>query len=605
METLVPFISEKRTKLVVFLILNFLWQVTSLSQNCEEPVPCTSRSRSAIPGPVLIQGITSNAYIRTVDYMNIADPLNYSDFEIILHDDFDLINSDVWELEAGSSYTNSWVPGSYPFTLDLKTGDNVSIANGLLHLTARSETPAVWGKIIPWAAEAEYIPEDNMTNGRYFSWTGGGILSKRRFTHGLFEARIRIPPANGIWAAYWLWSNAYCEIDIFEFGQRPVENIVNGITLYEIESPDSANRHLFSSYHNYFFPQSQRSNLYDFYCPEGFHNEFHLFSLLWNEYMMVFYLDHKPYKYIFHYYKYYLTEDQSVPVINQDDLLSWINAYGSIYVNESFPKSASRIWLSLGVTNTAMNYYPNGGSIVDEEVMLVDYVSYYGLKSCGNNIEIKNTGLITERTYDCVEGGVNWLHNTYENSVRSLPSYISGGQIVLGGATDNSKCIINNYDQGTACFRDLGGLGNVDHIEVQASSRIILKSGFHAQKGSTFHATVKPCQTNKTMSYNPPLASADIDADGAGFIESAKQPTSVKLSIFPNPTNGDFFVKGEDVVLVRNMSVFDLQGNCIYTQSLTSKDFHIFRMNFLPCGVYLIQFILEDSSTYLKLVIQK
>jgi len=82
----------------------------------------------------------------------------------------------------------------------------VTLANGIVTFTAR--------------------PSSGNTNGQPYS--SGSITTNGTFTHGYFEARVRVPAGKGLWPAYWVTSSTRWppEWDIFEI----IDGVIFGYT---------------------------------------------------------------------------------------------------------------------------------------------------------------------------------------------------------------------------------------------------------------------------------------------------------------------------------------------------------------------------------------
>lgn len=136
---------------------------------------------------------------------------------------------------------------------------NVTVANGLLNITAKKER----------------IKGSQYTSGRINS------KSKGDFAYGRFEARIKLPDAHGLWPAFWMlptdevyggWPMSG-EIDIMEFTSSDPDNVYGTI-------------HYGDAYPN---NQHQGNR---FYLFEGlFTDDFHEFAIEWEPGVIRWYVD--------------------------------------------------------------------------------------------------------------------------------------------------------------------------------------------------------------------------------------------------------------------------------------------------------------------------
>ena len=122
--------------------------------------------------------------------------------------------------------------------------------------------------------------------------TSGRVNTKKNltFTHGLIEARIKIPyTANGLWPAFWLMGNDYdqvgwprCgEIDIMEMGNR------NGIVRGTQDRYFSGWFHWGPSYNGGAYPNTGKDKTND-YPIQG---SYHTFRMYWDANQIRMYLD--------------------------------------------------------------------------------------------------------------------------------------------------------------------------------------------------------------------------------------------------------------------------------------------------------------------------
>lgn len=90
-------------------------------------------------------------------------------YKLVWHDEFDghALNTDEWDYRTDSKHWSTQQP------------ENVTVADGTLRLALKKE------------------------QARGKAYTGGGIISKKRFLYGYYEARFRIPPGKGWHTSFW------------------------------------------------------------------------------------------------------------------------------------------------------------------------------------------------------------------------------------------------------------------------------------------------------------------------------------------------------------------------------------------------------------------
>jgi len=115
-------------------------------------------------------------------------------------------------------------------------------------------------------------------------------LGKMSFKHGKVEARIKLPKtANGLWPAFWMMGADYStvgwpkcgEMDILEMGN------VNGITRGTQDKYFSTWFHWGESWNGGSYPNWGK----DFTNATGIQDDFHLFTLIWDDNALKSYLD--------------------------------------------------------------------------------------------------------------------------------------------------------------------------------------------------------------------------------------------------------------------------------------------------------------------------
>jgi beta-glucanase (GH16 family) len=189
-------------------------------------------------------------------------PGEYASMELVWSDEFDgaSLSASDWTYELGNGCSISlcgW--GNNELQSYTNSTDNVSVSNGLLTITARE------------------------SGGSY---TSGRIKTqeKKEFRFGRIDVRARLPKGQGIWPAIWmLGSNitavswpACGEIDIMELvGHQPAQ--VHGTV------------HYFSEGHKYSSGSTSLSS-------GDFSDQFHVFTLIWDNNQIKWYVDNKHFK---------------------------------------------------------------------------------------------------------------------------------------------------------------------------------------------------------------------------------------------------------------------------------------------------------------------
>ena len=152
--------------------------------------------------------------------------------------------------------------------------ENVVIEDGLLKIVSRRETMDSMPVVTSW--------EPYTVKYEDFEYTSGEIWSKTAFSHGKLEARIKIPHGWGFCPAFWMFGN---EI-ILESGNKKNRN--NEIDVFEFwneKKPSDMHKmhHLTVHY--------DRKYRHSSYKGPDFSADFHVFTMIWDENKIEFYVD--------------------------------------------------------------------------------------------------------------------------------------------------------------------------------------------------------------------------------------------------------------------------------------------------------------------------
>jgi beta-glucanase (GH16 family) len=188
-------------------------------------------------------------------------PLRYPQWRLIWQDEFDGLRIDTskWTHEV-----NDWGGGNEELQYYTDRPENAYVENGILVIAARKES----------------YRERNYTSARL------NTRYKGDWKYGRFDVRAKLPKGWGMWPAIWMlptdnrygaW-HAGGEIDIAEvLGREPSE--LHGAVHFG--SPT---------------PQNRPSNTGTFRLRKGdFSEQFHVFSVEWEPYVIRWYLDNKLY----------------------------------------------------------------------------------------------------------------------------------------------------------------------------------------------------------------------------------------------------------------------------------------------------------------------
>ncbi len=157
--------------------------------------------------PILIAGVLMLATLPA-----LAAPPTGKGYVTVFEDNFSgtSLNTANW------SHNYAW--GTYHNHMANMNASQVTVSGGFLNLKAENFR-SIWQ---PWGVTFEgfgYLP---------FDYTSGAINSfgKKQFTRGYFEARIKMPPAESTWPAFWMLSGVQWppEFDIAEVENERTRN---------------------------------------------------------------------------------------------------------------------------------------------------------------------------------------------------------------------------------------------------------------------------------------------------------------------------------------------------------------------------------------------
>lgn len=252
---------------------------------------------------------------------------NPKKYKLNWHDEFDgnSLNMNYWSYQEGDG-SQYGIPGWGNSEQQYYSQDNVSINNGALKITARRENKG----------------------GKAYTSARIRTANKVAFTYGRIEAKIKLPPYQGLWPAFWMlpdtttygnWPNSG-EIDIMEAKGR-----LSNETSAAIHFANNNNQHAYNT-GTCDLNQTLSSNMKDW----------HTYAVEWESDSLFFYVD---------------------------DICffgSKCNQYSGVQGNSGQPFDKNfHILLNLAVGGMFDNYInPNDSDLPAS--MEVDYVRWWGLK---------------------------------------------------------------------------------------------------------------------------------------------------------------------------------------------------------------------------------
>lgn len=328
---------------------------------------------------------------------------------LIWQDEFNGTSLDTskWNYEQGyylNDDPNTWGWGNAELQHYTDSAQNVFVQDGKLNIRALNDPKS--------------FPQDP---NRFAQYSSGKINTKNHFTlkYGRVDFRAKLPTGNGIWPALWMlpqdspygtWA-ASGEIDVMEARGR-LPGSTSGAVHFGGTWP--ANQHISGEYH---FPEGQNIN-----------NDYHVYSVVWEEDNIKWYVDGK--------FFFKVTNEQ------------WYSLAAPNNPNAPFDQPFYLIMnLALG-GNFDGGISPNPSDI--PATMQVDYVRVYKENGSGNPGNVPVTGVTLNPTTAQVEVG-----QSLQLNAGIAPSNATNKQVtwsVSGGsaAAVSQEGVVTGLAPGTA-----------------------------------------------------------------------------------------------------------------------------------------------------------
>ena len=191
-------------------------------------------------------------------------PLSYAGMDLIWNDEFSgtSLNLDNWTYINGDGCPDLCGWGNNE--LEFYRPENSNVSNGVYTITAKEE----------------FHQNRQYTSGKI------DTKDKQAFIYGRFDIRARLPRGQGMWPAIWLLGQNISSVGWPESGEIDVMEVVGG--------GDKDKRTHGTAHWNQNGQHASSGDSRD--SPTGeFHEEFHVFSILWNEDIITWYVDDIPY----------------------------------------------------------------------------------------------------------------------------------------------------------------------------------------------------------------------------------------------------------------------------------------------------------------------
>lgn len=193
----------------------------------------------------------------TIPSTGYSTPLSYPGYKLVWADEFDseTLNPDNWVHETGTG-NNGWGNNELQYYRE----DNTTLVNGHLVITAK----------------AQRFGGNNYTSSRIKS------QGKKSFKFGRVDIRAALPKGQGLWPALWMLGTNITSVGWPACGEIDIMELTG----------DLPNRVLSTVHFGQNVEQREyRSQSLYLDNNKNFHDEFHVFSMIWNENLIEFYMD--------------------------------------------------------------------------------------------------------------------------------------------------------------------------------------------------------------------------------------------------------------------------------------------------------------------------
>ena len=482
------------------------------------------------------------------------------------HDDY-LCDNSPWILVFEDDFlgseldTSTWNIGMEGGSCHLRYGNheqqyytqegNCEVSDGKLNIVAKEVTP-FYARAVDYKNDDEILSY-GILNLREFKYTSCNVETKRKFSFGRFEARVKLPKGKGFWPAFWLYGGKfhgverYNELDIFEFMNEKTHGVYEPELLSKV--------HIMTSHFEVdsicHCTESQNHGI-------DFSQSYNDFRAVWDKKSTSWYvnagLKFEKYKLFWWWLHCRIKEGKSY------------------YSHITHPEDPMSLILNLAIQgNEADTTNAPDSSTPFPGQMQVDWVRVW--------YRMKEEDVVIDSMGECV------LDNELFNAV-------TGNNVTI-----NCDYVVPKGQQ----------------LSLSASGDVILKSGFVTETGSVFNARSKrPIDDDKYVKgnegepYFDELPDDSVDEQIAdnyipdeGSHLSANGPYSVSngLYVYPNPNNGRFRIQLPSSFVGKcSVSITDTNGCPVLDRDVVAADNISIDISSFPQGIYLLHVVSADSE---------
>lgn len=423
-------------------------------------------------------------------------------------------NFDENELDKSKWFTcgDGWNCGRGDTELQYYKEANCIVNDGVVKLTAKGD-PGYYDTF-----------DGNTWIEKFYPYTSGWLQTRMKFEYGFYEIRAKVPKGKSFWPAFWFYG-CPVEIDVFEFDGNKT-NILKTNVIDWLECDTTLNE------------SCKMNNI----KITDFSEDYHKYSLEWDQYKLIFRVDDVIYR---KSYKYYST--QSGYGVESNNNLPQV-----VYQKDRvFPDNPAYLILNFAIGDSTAGY---GDGPPDETTVFpssfdIDYVRVWKQTNENKNFTICDLNL--------------------GDSPAEIPAIVTGKKITVGGP----NCITNVLDD--------------ERLELIATEEIIIKPVFNSFIGSDFTARIHTGQKNN---FYPSDDIQDITA-----VDKAK----IEFEISPNPIKDFFNIEFNGYI--ESIEIIDLNGRIIQQHKKPNPSFSIDFSRELQ-GIYFVNLKATNETITKKII---
>ncbi|MDP1800298.1 MAG: family 16 glycosylhydrolase [Bacteroidota bacterium] len=537
------------------------------------------------------------------------------EYNLAFEDNFDGSSlSSNWEIMNGV-----WRNWDFSQAQQWLTADNVIVSNGSLKLNANKFTTPYYGTFV-----TNWNPVT--TQSEYFTFSGAEIRTKNLFFYkGKYEIRAKLPPSDGIWPAFWLYSGGrWSEIDI-------------------IDNLHGANKLTTSVGYDYVYNPSI-GQVEHYGCSKTYNkvnlSDWHIYTLEVDEYTIKWYFDGD----LLRTFPRYISTNGDIRTCN-----TGVNPFDTR--TKAFPKDPMQVYLTTTVRSGSSapetsTPFPN--------TFEVDYIKVWtkGCLDCKENFTYENTSVLpgVTRTYNSIVAQNNvTLNSGYGAKFKSNEVKLLDNFSALEGSSfeaTNEPCTTSNYEDVPISWTGSNAINDILIDKCYNPNYIIYTGAVYsytfqvfAINGPLIYSTIgypssnnislwnastvadgqylvtlqlANCYETYTDEYNLFVGSASCRQNTAGqnidslnnynMVEVKNSTKTHKISeikndviVFPNPSNGKYLIsaKNENDLYVE---VYNMLGSLLIKERCKSNQ-QIDISDYSP-GIY--TFVIRQNNGLIK-----